>query len=70
VVLITHEASIASLADQHFRVEREGDNSQVLEVDGKQRVRELARMLAGDPDDPEATDLARSLLEGNRRETG
>lgn len=69
VILITHEASIASLADQHFRVEREGDISRVLEVDGEQRVRELARMLAGDPDDPEATGLARSLLEGKRRET-
>ncbi len=70
VILITHEASIASLADQHFRVEREGDISRVLEVEGKQRERELARMLAGDPDDPEAAGLARSLLEANRQELG
>jgi DNA repair protein RecN (Recombination protein N) len=70
VILITHEASIASLADQHFRVERDGDISRVLEVEGKQRERELARMLAGDPDDPEAAGLARSLLEANRQELG
>ncbi|NLO56349.1 MAG: AAA family ATPase [Thermovirga sp.] len=68
VILITHEASIASLADQHFRVERDGDVSRVLEVDGRQRERELARMLAGDPDDPEAAGLARSLLEANRQQ--
>jgi DNA repair protein RecN (Recombination protein N) len=68
VILITHEASIASLADQHFRVERDGDVSRVIEVDGWQRERELARMLAGDPDDPEAAGLARSLLEMNRQQ--
>ena len=68
VILITHEASIASLADQHFRVERDGDVSRVLEVDGRQRERELARMLAGDPADPEAAGLARSLLEANRQQ--
>ena len=70
VILITHEASIASLADQHFRVERDGDVSRVLEVEGIQRERELARMLAGDPNDPEAGGLARSLLEANRQEVG
>ncbi|MDO9507727.1 MAG: AAA family ATPase [Thermovirgaceae bacterium] len=63
VILITHEASIAALADQHFKVEREGDISRVLEVDLDQRVGEISRMLAGNPRDPEAIGLARSLLE-------
>jgi len=62
VLLITHEASIAALADQHFKVEREGDISRVMEVDHDSRVLEIARMLAGNPDDPEASRLASSLL--------
>lgn len=63
VILITHEASIAALADQHFKVERDGDISRILEVDHEQRICEIARMLAGNPHDPEAIRLARSLLE-------
>jgi len=62
VLLITHEASIAALADQHFKVEREGDTSRVVEVDHDSRVLEISRMLAGNPDDPEASRLASSLL--------
>lgn len=67
VILITHEASIAALADQHFKVEREGDISRVIEVDLQQRVAEIARMLAGDPADPEAIRLANSLLENRNK---
>jgi DNA repair protein RecN (Recombination protein N) len=66
VIMITHEASIAALADQHFKVERDGENSRVVEIDRDLRVREIARMLAGDPDDPEAEGLARSLLENSQ----
>ena len=69
VILITHEASIAALADQHFKVERDGEVSRVLEVDKELRIREIARMLAGDPDDPEAEGLAHSLL-GNSQTSG
>jgi len=66
VILVTHEASIAALAEQHFKVEREGDISRVVEVDFQQRVGEIARMLAGDPSDPEAIRLATSLLENRK----
>ncbi len=69
MILITHEASIAALADQHFKVERDGEVSRVLEVDKELRIREIARMLAGDPDDPEAEGLAHSLL-GNSQTSG
>ena len=66
VILITHEASIATIADQHFKVEREGDISLVVEVDFQQRIGEIARMLAGDSSDPEAIRLATSLLESRK----
>jgi DNA repair protein RecN (Recombination protein N) len=62
VLLITHEATIAALATQHFVVTREGDQTFVNEVEGEPRVREIARMLSGDADSPEACAHARRLL--------
>jgi len=62
VILVTHEASIAALADQHFRVERSADLTLVTEVAGENRVVEIARMLAGDHEAPEALEHARSLV--------
>jgi DNA repair protein RecN (Recombination protein N) len=64
VILITHEASIAAMADRHYKVERRGDLSTVGPVDGEERVREIARMLSGRSDDEEALAHARKLLEG------
>lgn len=65
VILITHEATIAALAAQHFVVTREGDQTFVDEVEGETRVREIARMLSGDASSSEACTHARRLLEGN-----
>ncbi len=62
VILVTHEASIAALADQHFKVERTGDVTRVVEISGENRVVEIARMLAGDHEAPEALVHARSLV--------
>lgn len=61
VILITHEATIAAMADTHFVVRRLGDETSVCEIDGDERVREIARMLAGS-DSPAAMDHARDLL--------
>ncbi|MDR1650766.1 MAG: AAA family ATPase [Synergistaceae bacterium] len=62
-ILITHEAAIAAMADQHFAVTRSGDETEVNEISGDKRVREIARMLAGF-DTREAIEHARALLEG------
>ena len=64
VILITHEASIAAMANQHYKVERNGDLSAVTPVEGEGRVREIARMLSGRSNDEEALAHARKLLEG------
>ncbi len=66
VILITHEASIAALADCHYKVEREGGLSSVRLVTGEARVREIARMLSGDGGDEKALEHARTLLDGAR----
>jgi DNA repair protein RecN (Recombination protein N) len=61
-ILITHEATIAAMADQHFVVKRKGDETEVYEIEGEDRVREIARMLAGS-ESKEAMDHARALLD-------
>ena len=64
-ILITHEATIAAMADQHFLVKRNGDETIISEISGTEREREIARMLAGDETSPEALEHARVLLENS-----
>jgi DNA repair protein RecN (Recombination protein N) len=70
VLAVTHLASVAAKADHHFVVEKlvaEGaTTTTVRSVDGEDRVREIARMLAGDEITPQARALARQLLETHR----
>lgn len=64
VLLVTHEAAIAALAEQHYVVRRDGNESAVFEIDGKERIGEIARMLAGDSQSREARKHAEALLAG------
>ena len=61
-ILITHQATIAAMADQHFVVKRTGDDTEISEVAGEAREREIARMLSGDEESREALEHARALL--------
>jgi DNA repair protein RecN (Recombination protein N) len=61
-ILITHEATIAAMADQHFVVTRNGDETEVNETAGEDRAREIARMLSGS-ESKEAMEHARALLD-------
>jgi len=65
VILVTHEASIAALGDRHYVIRKEDGESRAANVDGEERIREIARMLSGDPDLPEALEHARRLLQGD-----
>ncbi len=66
VFAITHLPQIASRADHHLLVlkgETSGMTRTALEeLDGDERVRELARMLGGDPESETSLDHARELL--------
>lgn len=66
VILITHEASIASIADSHFVIRKEDTESMIEEVTEEKRVTEIARMLSGDFNLSEARDHARKLLNEER----
>jgi len=63
VILVTHEASIAALGDRHYLVLKDDGESSVVALDDEARVREIARMLSGDPNLPEAQEHARRLLQ-------
>jgi DNA repair protein RecN (Recombination protein N) len=66
VVCITHLPQVASLADVHFRLEKDlaGDSAvaKVERLDGDGVVEEIRRMLGGKKSDAAATRHARELL--------
>ena len=78
VISITHNAAIASIADNHFvvdKVEKAGRGEGVIVgvrgVEGKEREREVARMAAGELVDVEGLEFARALLrEGQAHREG
>lgn len=73
VIVVTHLAQVAAFADRHLVVTKSSDghvtSSGVVQVDGDDRLRELARMMAG-VDSDTAVDHAGELLAqaGARRE--
>jgi DNA repair protein RecN (Recombination protein N) len=68
VIAVTHLASVAARASHHFVVERSShggvSSTTVREVEGEDRVAEVARMLAGERDLKESRALAERLLTG------
>src|SRR4051794_4731017 len=66
VICITHLPQVASLADTHFRLEKDVDAEQaratVERLDGDAIVGEIRRMLGGERSDEAATRHARELL--------
>jgi len=78
IISITHNAAIASIADNHFvvdKVEKAGRGEGVIvgvrSVEGEEREREVARMAAGELVDVEGLEFARALLrEGQAHREG
>ncbi len=62
VLCVTHLPQVAAFADRHVVVERHGTAATAREVDGEERVRELARMLSGLEDSERGRDHALELL--------
>ncbi len=68
VLAITHLAQIASRAGRHLLVEKRLSpedgvtRTRAVALDGEERVREIARMLGGDPGSPASREHARELL--------
>ncbi|MCX7943008.1 MAG: DNA repair protein RecN [Deltaproteobacteria bacterium] len=70
VICITHLPQIASLADDHFIVEKIVKNQRtsikIRKLQGDERVEEIARMLGGQRITEKNREFARELLERNR----
>jgi DNA repair protein RecN (Recombination protein N) len=68
VLCVTHQPQIASLADRHFVVEKSITGKRttisVRELGKKERVEEIARMLAGEKVSDTAREHAREMLAG------
>jgi len=66
VICITHLPQVASLADTHFRLEKDVSvmqaKAQVERLEGEEVVAEIRRMLGGEDSDKTATEHARQLL--------
>ena len=66
VIVVTHLAQVAAYADRHLVVRRTDDGhitaSGVAAVTGDERLRELARMMAGSENSEVAIEHARELL--------
>jgi DNA repair protein RecN (Recombination protein N) len=66
VLCITHLPQVASLADVHFRLEKDTGTKQAVatveRLEGEGVVAEIRRMLGGDSSDQAATQHARELL--------
>lgn len=67
VMVVTHLAQVAAVADAHVAVTKSEESGRTVaragSVDGDDRVRELGRMLSGRPDSASARDHARELLD-------
>jgi DNA repair protein RecN (Recombination protein N) len=62
VLLVTHSPQVAARAERHFRITRSRDRTQVELLSERERVEEIARMLAGASVTEEARAAARRLL--------
>ena len=66
VLAVTHLAQVAARADNHGVLSKETHDGRTKAnlawIEGEQQVRELARLLSGHPEGPEAQAHARSLL--------
>jgi DNA repair protein RecN (Recombination protein N) len=66
VLVVTHLPQIACFADRHFRVAKDSGMATVDALEGRDRVEELSRMLAGLPTEEAATHADQLLAEAAR----
>lgn len=62
IFAISHQPQLTSSADQHFLVDKLNGKSFVKELNSKEKINEIARMISGEKVTPEALDFAKNLL--------
>jgi DNA repair protein RecN (Recombination protein N) len=62
IIAISHQPHLSAAANQHILVTKEGGESVAKVLNDKERVMEIARMIAGERGMQEATGLAQNIL--------
>ena len=65
IFAISHQAQLASLANKHFLITKKENKSFVRELDYKERLEEIARIIGGKEISKKAIDYAKELLGEN-----
>lgn len=69
VIVITHSAQVAGFADKHFKIEKkiEENNTKtiVFEIENKERLEEIARIISGEKITQQAIETAKTLIKKN-----
>lgn len=68
VICITHAPQVAALGNNHFRVIKQDEHTDIENLDDARRIDELARMLAGAGITDQTRDYAASLLQASTEE--
>ena len=63
VLCITHAPQVAALGNNHYRVTKQGDTTDICALDKQHRIEELARMLAGSDITQKTREYADTLLQ-------
>ena len=66
IFVISHQPQLTSMGDQHFLVYKNGTISKTKELNFKEKVDEIARIISGDTVSQEAKKFAHELLEANK----
>ncbi|MEF3192457.1 MAG: ATPase, partial [Campylobacterales bacterium] len=66
IFAISHQPQMTSLAERHFLVIKEDGVSRVRQIEGEERVAEIARIISHGTITPQALAYARSMLEANK----
>jgi DNA repair protein RecN (Recombination protein N) len=73
VIVVTHLAQVAAFANNHLSVVKDSDGSvtasSVRQLDGDDRISEMARLLSGLPDSESGLAHARELIDMARQAT-
>ncbi len=62
IFAISHQAQLSSIADQHFLVTKENNESKIKELGFNERVKEIARIISGEKITKEAEEFAKRIL--------
>ena len=68
IIAVTHLAQVAAFSDRSFSIEKHEENgktfTRIRELEGEERLREIARLIGGDPGSANVAGHARDLLAG------